>query len=604
MNTNDSRPPGILGVATAGIQDVSALLPLLGTEQCEKLVTSALQRGFLYAAAAPMSIFGSIGIVKAGFVVLWASIDSQRFTGPISLRNAGFVAPGIGELLGPATGEKGGLYIAEEKLRFIFSKKYIRSVKIDVFSRDLVLWNIQLIAATILLSSFGLLPYIFLITQSLSTRSFRATWLFPIIRIVGCDLVAITIQLILQLRILDETYCRIRFMATDNYFKDHGKQIPSFWTPNDRSKVVLRRLQAHCNGSQGSDQQPRPVIPGKATVHLDEDVKKRVTKGLGYLTDFSLPVFGGGLTITPPSTPTMPLDPNTAEKAEVPEDERSSPSQLFTPSSLLSACQVSLLFGLCLTIAGYVGCFSVVQASPRTELTGPLLWLVSEALLAVFRTVLWAFNPEWDDPPPPIMLEKVARVLEGGENTPKTSSYGIGWVLKAVTADDIHALIIGIDDVGSKHFKTLSGCAHDAYDVATYLADTLLVPSDQIITLYNKEATKVRIIEALDFLSRNPSVARDAPVVIYFATHSSVQNERTYLIPHVGHSIVNPAGMSREELEEAYISYDTIVEKLRHIAEEKTDNIVCDSLDCNLCTVILILDFCYLDTYRRLLSCR
>ena len=63
---------------TSGIQDVSALLPLLGTEQCEKHVGSALEGGFLYAAATPLSIFGSLGTVRAGISVLVASISIPK----------------------------------------------------------------------------------------------------------------------------------------------------------------------------------------------------------------------------------------------------------------------------------------------------------------------------------------------------------------------------------------------------------------------------------------------------------------------------------------------------------------------------------------------
>ena len=36
---------------TRGIQDIAAILPLLGTEQCTVQVSSALTRGYLYAAA-------------------------------------------------------------------------------------------------------------------------------------------------------------------------------------------------------------------------------------------------------------------------------------------------------------------------------------------------------------------------------------------------------------------------------------------------------------------------------------------------------------------------------------------------------------------------
>lgn len=69
---------GVGSTIINGIQDISSLLPLLGTGQCEDHVGSALGTdfGFLYAAAASISIFGSLGIVSAGFKALLASIYS------------------------------------------------------------------------------------------------------------------------------------------------------------------------------------------------------------------------------------------------------------------------------------------------------------------------------------------------------------------------------------------------------------------------------------------------------------------------------------------------------------------------------------------------
>ena len=58
---------GIGSTLTSGVQSIAAILPLLGTEQCSIHVSSALTRGYLYAATAPMSIFGSLGVVSAGF---------------------------------------------------------------------------------------------------------------------------------------------------------------------------------------------------------------------------------------------------------------------------------------------------------------------------------------------------------------------------------------------------------------------------------------------------------------------------------------------------------------------------------------------------------
>ena len=81
---------GIGSTLTAGIQDIAAILPLLGTEQCSIHVSSALTRGYLYAASAPMSIFGSLGVVSAGFKTLVACFSFRDIEGAELLENMGF----------------------------------------------------------------------------------------------------------------------------------------------------------------------------------------------------------------------------------------------------------------------------------------------------------------------------------------------------------------------------------------------------------------------------------------------------------------------------------------------------------------------------------
>ena len=86
------------GTLTSGIQNISALLPLLGTEQCEENVSSALTKGYLYAAASPMSLFGSLGLARAGFKTFLAginfSIRNWNFDGAQTLSNMGFKPQG------------------------------------------------------------------------------------------------------------------------------------------------------------------------------------------------------------------------------------------------------------------------------------------------------------------------------------------------------------------------------------------------------------------------------------------------------------------------------------------------------------------------------
>ena len=108
------------GTLTSGIQDISALLPLLGTEQCEDHVSSALTKGYLYAAASPMSLFGSLGLVRAGFKTFLAganfSISKLHFNGAQILSNMGFQPQGANLSLIMADKQKKGQYVVESRL--------------------------------------------------------------------------------------------------------------------------------------------------------------------------------------------------------------------------------------------------------------------------------------------------------------------------------------------------------------------------------------------------------------------------------------------------------------------------------------------------------
>ncbi|KAF8798889.1 hypothetical protein BYT27DRAFT_7058050, partial [Phlegmacium glaucopus] len=104
---------------TSGIQDIAAILPLLGTEQCEVQVSSALTRGYLYAAATPMSIFGSLGMVRAGFKTLVACFSFGDVEGAKILGNMGFQPQGENLsliMVQPGEGENKGRYIIETRM--------------------------------------------------------------------------------------------------------------------------------------------------------------------------------------------------------------------------------------------------------------------------------------------------------------------------------------------------------------------------------------------------------------------------------------------------------------------------------------------------------
>ena len=120
---------GIGSTLTGGIQDIAAILPLLGTEQCSIHVSSALTRGYLYAASAPMSIFGSLGVVSAGFKTLVACFSLRGFEGADLLGNMGFEPQGENlSLIMVETGK------GENKGRFIIENRidaFIEELNID-----------------------------------------------------------------------------------------------------------------------------------------------------------------------------------------------------------------------------------------------------------------------------------------------------------------------------------------------------------------------------------------------------------------------------------------------------------------------------------------
>ncbi|KAJ3501074.1 hypothetical protein NMY22_g19047 [Coprinellus aureogranulatus] len=155
-------------------------------------------------------------------------------------------------------------------------------------------------------------------------------------------------------------------------------------------------------------------------------------------------------------------------------------------------------------------------------------------------------------------------------------------MLDSVTANDMHALIVGINDF--EVFPSLTECVDDARKVAEYLQDTLLVPRSQIVTLINSEATKERIIEELKALAHKASVVDGPPIVIYFATHSFVESstKSTYLVPFIDDPGLKSANdINAMDLKRYTLAYSTIVDILKHLSEEKTSN------------TTLILDSCH-----------
>ena len=200
MSSSDG---GIGSTLTGGIQDIAAILPLLGTEQCSVQVSSALTRGYLYAAATPMSIFGSLGVVIAGFKTLIACFSFGDIEGAKILGNMGFEPQGENLSLIMVETSKGkdtGRYIIKTRLDKLIKELNIDKNRITGVSHKSAAWNVKMMATTALLCAFSIAPYIYLNLCANSLKK-STTWVFPVLRATGGFIAATLIQLLIQRRI-------------------------------------------------------------------------------------------------------------------------------------------------------------------------------------------------------------------------------------------------------------------------------------------------------------------------------------------------------------------------------------------------------------------
>jgi hypothetical protein len=78
-------------------------------------------------------------------------------------------------------------------------------------------------------------------------------------------------------------------------------------------------------------------------------------------------------------------------------------------------------------------------------------------------------------------------------------------------------LLIGIDTY--KNFSQLSGAVNDAKSIKNFLVNDLAVPESHITTLMDKKATRSSIIGALEQLSKDNTINRFDPILIFYSGH-------------------------------------------------------------------------------------
>ena len=212
MSSNWANPGEIVGTLIYGIQLSATLLPLFGTDECADQLGSALKRGYINAAAAPMSVFGGLGVVRVGFMAFLACFSFGGIEGAKILMKLRFMPEFEGDNLSlimlEVEGENTGHYVIETRMDKLIKDLNINKNQIIRVSYESASWVVKMMVATALLCSLGITPYIYLNLTADPDSNVAVPWIFPIFRLIGGFSTATLIQVLLQRRIttLSEQY--------------------------------------------------------------------------------------------------------------------------------------------------------------------------------------------------------------------------------------------------------------------------------------------------------------------------------------------------------------------------------------------------------------
>ncbi len=273
---------GALGnTLTGGIQDISALLPLLGTEQCETHIGSALSEGWLYVAATPMSIFGSLGMARAGFKALVAGWTSLRILGSRKLKDTGFQPTGTNlSLIMLNEDENKDQHLAETRLHAMLGDLHIEDARTLKLTSNCGSWNFYMFLSTAFFCFLALTPYIHLNIQASKEHAklpVSIRWLLPSFRVFGGFLTATMIQIVIQRRLVTIIKSRLIFMALDRQVKDIklDRHPEVLWHPGAASEACLWSLQQFFSDRKASEKQSWWKLWGGKREEKKEEQKEK-----------------------------------------------------------------------------------------------------------------------------------------------------------------------------------------------------------------------------------------------------------------------------------------------------------------------------------------
>lgn len=247
----------------------------------------------------------------------------------------------------------------------------------------------MLVISTIFGGVLSLMPYLALIHGPSSWRpiSIHLPWLFPILRILGSCAAAVTCQFILQFRVISLMKTRILFMSIHRRLDAISQEGSNAW-------LHLPNLTWDAN------------LPAEECISSLEQYVARVSAPRAMVKDGQEPQHQTG--VTRQSAP-MPEDKSDSlNHVSIPvedfpfdiHDLRQLQREHFpTPtrdSAFMMLSWFVLALSLSATVAGYVGCFTLVSATSARG-NGPLVWAGLEAALSVLRIIIWASNPAFDE---------------------------------------------------------------------------------------------------------------------------------------------------------------------------------------------------------------
>jgi hypothetical protein len=148
-----------------------------------------------------MSLFGSLGLARAGFKTFLASFSIHKWNivGARTLLNMGFKPQGINlPLIMIDPNDKDGRYLVETRLDKLVEELHINKTQIEGVEHKTTRWNVTMVMLSAAMCVLSVVPYIFLNVEGGGSLPHHTQWTFPTLRAVGGFLTTTIMQLIIQ----------------------------------------------------------------------------------------------------------------------------------------------------------------------------------------------------------------------------------------------------------------------------------------------------------------------------------------------------------------------------------------------------------------------